>query len=660
MSSSNDTKAAEINQDTPETLIEALRDVVRRQRDGEFPNQAAKFAERLLKVVETDSGFLEQIVATAIPSEAMADLAFYDHLANLRNVLGYDTESFRLCGLVWRECLTHLEPQERIPLLVRFPTDCGNHLFELLPSLRTVLEHVHVSADVAAPWFKRLRDAIGDDLANAGYWAGIDIWTKVDPANAAQVLRQLPKTKPNDHDLAFGARILANLRVQESEPPGAIEITEFDDAWATSPDSKTRTIYHHSWAETVMLRGITDSEVLQFLQRFEFAEGEELAACFNFIRCLIVSGKIPANSIDPVLQWIRDHARPDIEALWKHWICVSCRAVWADENSNWTILQRTSLREAIIEIQPIPLEHKGTWREVDQLLAHSMKSSDEGTVDFIQRLFDRHPESFTELLDRSNRSLLFFMELAAYPRLQELVANLFSANMDRRRFGLSLINSGLPLNLSKDLLKNTSERHLALGLLQIRFDQLNPKQTCSLLLQMLPRIEKASQQLQSLLSEELAFQARNLPGLCLERFKKVKKPSPLLKSAIAEAESYFEQLRSAADSPVAAMHVPGLNQARRSLRLRQSRMIDEKSREGSVFLEFMKSVHLLYGRDGSAYYQHNRLSEPTPFQSFSTSAEIPRLDTMDYDGQKLRRHQTLMQIHSVEEQLQKFPNARES
>jgi hypothetical protein len=281
-------------------------------------------------------------------------------------------------------------------------------------------------------------------------------------------------------------------------------------------------------------------------------------------------------------------------------------------------------------------------------------------VDFIQRLFDRHPECFEQLLDRSNRSLLFFMELATYPRLQELVANLFSANMDRRRFGLSLINSGLPLNLSKDLLKSTSELHLALGLLQIRFDQLNPKQTCSLLLQMLPRIEKASPQLQSLLSEELAFQARNLPGLCLEQFKKVKKPSPLLKSAIAEAESYFEQLRSAAASPVAAMHVPGLNQARRSLRLRQSRMIDEQSREGSVFLEFMKSVHLLYGRDGFAHYQENRLSEPSAFQGFSTSVEMPRLDTMDYDGQKLRRHQTLMQIHSIEAQLQKVPGTRES
>src|SRR5690606_12112267 len=101
--------------------------------------------------------------------------------------------------------------------------------------------------------------------------------------------------------------------------------------------------------------------------------------------------------------------------------------------------------------------------------AHSMKSSDEGTVDFIQRLFDRNPDCITELLDSSNRSRLFFMELAAYQRLQELVANLFSANMDRRRFGLNLINSGLPLDLSKDLLKNISEPHLALGLLQIRF-----------------------------------------------------------------------------------------------------------------------------------------------------------------------------------------------
>jgi hypothetical protein len=108
------------------------------------------------------------------------------------------------------------------------------------------------------------------------------------------------------------------------------------------------------------------------------------------------------------------------------------------------------------------------------------------------------------------------------------------------------------------------------------------------------------------------------------------------------------------------MHVPGLKQARRAVALRQSRQIDEQSREGSVILKFMKSVHLIYGREGFAHYQENNLSDPTPFQSFSASTEMPRLDLMDFDGQKLRRHLTLMQIHSIEEKLKRIPSTRES
>jgi len=603
---------------------------------------------------------MERIIEAVIPSEASADTSLYDRLASLNYILSHNVGADELCGLIWRDRLMKLDREAGIKLLTSFPSNRSTQLFQLLDALPTVLDHFHVPAVDAIAWFERLREAIGEDLANEGYWLGIDSWTKSDPENATDTLRQIPNTKANAHNLSFGARILANLRLLESERPGVIELTEFDESWASSHDSTKRKIYHHSWVETVILRGITETEVLRFLQLFDSVEGAELGECFNFIRCLIVSGKIPAGSIDLALQWLRDHVTPEIDPLWKHWICIASRYVWADQNSNWTIEQRNILRELIIDIQPILLEHEGTWREVNEVLAHSIRSGDEEGVDFIQRLYDRHPESFTLLLDHSNRSLSFFMELAAYPRLQELIANLFSERMDRRRFGLSLINSGLPLELPEKLLNKTSEWHLALGLLQIRFDQLNPQQTCSLLLQLLPRIEKASTQLQDLFSDELAFQSRNLPGLCLERFKKVESPSPLLKSAIAAADSYFKKLRTAGDSPVAAMHVPGLKQARRTVTLRQSRQIDEQSREGSVFLKFMKSVHLIYGREGFAHYQEGRLSEPTPFQSFTASTEIPRLDLMDYDGQKLRRHQTLMQIRSIEEQLRKVTKTCES
>jgi hypothetical protein len=167
-------------------------------------------------------------------------------------------------------------------------------------------------------------------------------------------------------------------------------------------------------------------------------------------------------------------------------------------------------------------------------------------------------------------------------------------------------------------------------------------------LQLIPRVEGASKDLQELLHHELVYQAKNLPGLCLEAFKQVKRPRKLLKEAILEADTYFQRLRIGAESPLAAMCVPGLTAARRALARRRQRTIQEAARKSSVFLEFMNSVTLPYGTEGFTSYMQGTLMPPTSFRSHSTSTEMPRLDLMDSDGRKLRQHHALQQIRVIE------------
>jgi hypothetical protein len=641
-------------------LLGDIRSGMEGVQAGLFPSRIEKLAERILAAVESESDLLKQLVEAVVPPDTTGESSFYDTLSCLHRVLGYGRDASRVGGLVWREALVKMEREKQVQLLVSFPLFRGRHLFELLQSLPVVLEKFPVPAEDAIPWFRRLSEAIGNDMANAGYWLGIDAWTKFDPQNAANALRQLVKDKGNEQSLSVGSRILANLRHLGNECPTEVNLPEMEDSWPNSTSLHVRLLQFRSWIDTILISGIMHEQVQHLLDRFKELEPAEETEAFSVIRCLIVSGKIPAESIGATLHWLAEHASPESDPLCKYSLCVTARVIWSQESLEWTSAHKQILRDLVIKIQPILPEHQGIWMEVDQLLVAVLKSGEHDAADFLGILFDRNPKGFRELVNPSNRSRLFYTELATWTDLPKLLFELFSPEMPRRRLALNLINSGLPLNLPKEQIKALPEHRMALAILQIRLDYISPQQACPLLLQLLPRIEKSSANLKNLFSEELSYQSRNLPGLCLEAFKKIQKPSPLLRSAIETAQNYFERLRNSARSPVTALHVPGLKLARQTIQRRQSRVMNKTAREGSPLLQFMKSVSIVYGSEGFASYHEGVVSEPSPFQSFSTSAEFPRLDTMDYDGQKVRQHDTLMMIHSVEAQLSQTSQANES
>jgi hypothetical protein len=610
-------------------------------RERDFPKLA-------LAEIERNPTSLDQITDLVIPSKTLTPLEFYNRLDSLRRVLPFGREVRELISLVWRKALLRFPETHQEAILTAFPRTPEPNLFDYLDALPSILGSIPVAAKRARHWFQRIRNALGQNGADSGYWLGIESWTERDPLNAYVLLEELSESRADDQELWCGARILATLRRLGELCPKEVPIAQIEPAWPVDSSVTKRLIHHRSWIETARGRALSDAEVRCLLSRLEEAETRETDAGFELLRVLVFTARLPETCVDLMIDWLGKHCRINSSAPGLYTCCLVAQKALEEGDPTWSPPQRRKLFDLIIDIQPIPENHGGAWMQMDHLLVALFQKSEEGTTDFLVRLNDSNPVGVRRLLDPFSRSGMAFRELAGWSGLPTLLLELFSSSMSRRRLGLSLINSGLPVMLDKAALASLPDSNIALGLLQIRLDHLRTETACSLLLQLIPRVEGASKDLQELLHHELVYQAKNLPGLCLEAFKQVKRPRKLLKEAILEADTYFQRLRIGAESPLAAMCVPGLTAARRALARRRQRTIQEAARKSSVFLEFMNSVTLPYGTEGFTSYMQGTLMPPTSFRSHSTSTEMPRLDLMDSDGRKLRQHHALQQIRVIE------------
>ncbi len=610
-------------------------------RDRDFPRLA-------IDEIERNPASLDQIIDAVFPSLSLSSSEFYERLDSFRRVLPFGHEVRTLIALVWRHALQRLPETSREAILTSFPRKLEPSLFDYLGALPSLLESIPVTAVTAGPWFQRIRNALGQDRADSGYWSGIDSWTEFDPINANVLLQSLSERRADEQEIWCAARILATLRDLGDRLSRKETLDQIERTWPLDSSVTKRLIHYRSWIETARRRPLSGAEIQCVLNRLEEAETRETEAGFELIRVLAVTGNLQETSGHFVVDWLVRHCRSGSSSSETYTACLVAKKAIEDSDPLWSSSQRRRLLDLTVDIQPIPEHHRGAWMQLDDLLVALFQKSEEITTDFLVRLNDSNPSGVRRLLDPHSHSGSAFRELAGWQGLPTLQMELFSSSMSRRRLGLSLINSGLPIALEQSALAALPESNIALGLLQIRLDHLRGESACSLLLQLIPRIKGASNGLQKMLHGELTYQSKNLPGLCLEQFKRVKRPPSLLKEAIREADTYFQQLRKGAGSPLAAMNVPGLGAARRTLALRRQREFQDAVRKNSLFMAFTESVTLPYGGDGFASYIRGTLMSPTPFQSHSSSSELPRLDIMDSDGRKLRQHHTLQEIRALE------------
>lgn len=608
------------------------------------------FAEKGLAFLNETADF-EKIALEAIAPEKEDYDRALARLGRLSLLLGWSKASFEFVGCMWGSWLQQNAQNTSADLLTAFPAPRQPEFFTLLQSLPEVIRRIPLPLHKAEPWFRLLRKRMGNDMAVGGYWRGLQIWCRINPDDAIAALQEVSNSAL-DEDITWRAYILSALRDSPEIREKPFLLSAICQDWKQSASSNARLAYLRSWGFAVGQRDLSSEEINNYFEFIEVSNTQELNESASFVYEVISRGRLPLNLIDRVVGWIESFSGPTCDPIYKHRVCASAWAVVGNtENSNaWTEVSKKRLLMCLIAIQPVEAAHHGTWREIDRVLATLLKEDREDVASLLQKLFDSNKSALTSILKDHDGGGELRDALAQWEKLPELIAELFAPAMNRRRFALCLINSGLSARLPRELDEVPDER-LALGILQLRFDHLAQDQVAPLFLHLARIIDRRSDDLKRLFFADLVFQAKNLPGACLDAFKNASTPTPLLTDAIKEAESYLTALRDVSQSPVIAIEVPGLNRARRASMMQQSRLINEGAKRASPLLRMIKSTTLIYGSEGFSHYAGGHIGPATPFSEISTQFEVPRLALLDYEGNAIRRHLAFHEMKEIESSL---------
>jgi hypothetical protein len=325
-----------------------------------------------------------------------------------------------------------------------------------------------------------------------------------------------------------------------------------------------------------------------------------------------------------------------VSDFWKHFVLSVATATY----DRWKALQSSEalppLYDLAVTIQPIVPENKGTWKELEKLLV--LLAKDDRAA--LQRvLFDLARKNLTGLVTHLRK----FDEFTTFSSAlrdsygDELVVEALLSHDDAVvTLGFALFDAtGIAKIPMRQLLKAPDEA-IAAVIFAFRMQPFYDEVISRFLLALLPRVNRGPAPLKELLTDEMIFQCKNLPGACLGSLKKASKGQPLVRRAIQQADAYFDNLRLIQRSAINSMEVAGLRRAMRLKAVRESRTMRAQIREKSVFSQVFSTSYLLYGGKKWRTFFGGQLGGESGMKEISHSAELPRMPSIDPDGMAQR------------------------
>lgn len=600
---------------------------------------SAEITAEVACVIHEQTGLADELRDLIFGTTIPLDTAFFHSLMSVGTRLGFSEPATEIAGEIWASAMGKLSADEQQTLLSQLLAAPNLEFFTSLRALPWVVRSFQVPADFLIDWFTELRNRVGNDFAQGGFWRSLESWAQLHPASALAGLRLLASRELNDETVTIGAAILGRLRVAwESGPPNESGL-EFEQSLARHGDVQKRLVYHRSWINTGWDRGLSHSEFQSSLTRMATGTHEERAEAFNFLRCLLPDRRMQPESITLGIEWLREHTNSSTSDGAKHWVIHSVQQLASASIADNQFLE--GLWPLMVAVQPITSESRGTWNQIEHLLVDLLHKNRPQFEELLRLLVDAHPEGLIQQMASHDQFQFLRSELAAQTATAFCADLLFSNQRHRRQFGFTLYDE-LPFDAFPDeILDARTDDEIALTLFESQLHYLQPDNTRRFLLSLRQRAESGSPQLAALFRDELLYQAKNLPGAVLDQLKQLNGPSALLKTVVAAADTYFEATRKAHTSSINAMEIPGWRRALSMKARRQSRDIEAHSNELSVFKQMCSNSYLIYGDRGFRYSRDGELGEFSAMQTFSTQMELPRLAMIDPEGVVIRRHNAI-------------------
>ncbi len=621
-------------------IILEVIDAVVEKRDWEEP---LKHFKELRSEIEDEINLLnlndyDLITSKLFPLSIPINETFYSTAKKLQLLIGYNSVSKKFLFAIWNNCLNRISPSEKHQLLNLLLNNESIDFWTFIQILPDFCKEVELEPDFASGWFYNLAIRIKNDLAGGPFYEGFENYVLNESNNSKLVFEKYLSEISINNEITRQRLASIILGILRSKKETDSEIAQYVNKWDCelkhSNKIQLRICYYKSLVNTFILGALSiqslDIELNDMLNG-EISENEE--AFITLYRCFLLNQqnsellrfiKIWYNKVIP--KFVTDKVKYYIIDLF--W-----RLLSKENIANSPI----SVKEANIFIEmmlPLPEDQNGTWMQLEDYIVDRLKNNINDFKDIIDKVLlvdcmvfcDKFSKHFNHLKN----------EVISSSFIQSLSNYIFSREIEKRKFGFLIYNI-LPEQKQQTINQiEVSEPILELIIYEfINYPTLS-KQVSDYLLMLEPYYRDVNEELQGIFKNEMALQALNYPGECLERWKKIDLPSSLLKDIIEISDNYFNNLKSNSELTISTFSFPGYDKALKRKMQLFSGQVSKDSKSKSIFYNLARSTEVLYGTSWSILNEKT-LGEKSDFKEFSTSIEFPRLEIIDPEGMALRK-----------------------
>jgi len=486
-------------------------------------------------------------------------------------------------------------------------------------------------------------------LAGGDFFKAVQVYSYNFPKSGLRILEKyftegLDKIRLTLSSIIFGA-------IRASLEKGLIQkevIEQMEKKLINDSRTEFRLCFHRSWIVSFWQGTVTIEQLEYQLANMLRGNQEEVEEAFHVLYKCLLNQLTNRTFATFTMQWLNQNTSPAIPPLAKYYVVNSMIRLCNVSGIKNRLINLSDTNNLIIKIQPIPLDNAGTWHDIEYYLVDRLHEDKKSFENFLKLLVGSNPPDFLEQFE--DQKFGYLISEMGESDMSLLIADLiFSEDDKQRRLGNILFQKVSLESFSKDRIEKIDETHLSLALYEFIRRPFISKEASKFFIMLEPNFCTVSPELQEEFKHQMTLQAINYPGDCLEEWKKINNPSDLIKSVIESAERYFNNLKKISNSPAKSFTFPEFNQAFEKGRREHSRKISEGVREKSVFMNLMKNVDIIYGKQWSAMVQ-GKLSEPTEFKEYSHYIEVPRLEEIDPEGSHIRRLQATSHIKNLKKQ----------
>ena len=587
-----------------------------------------------------------EILKALFPNGVLTDSSFYGLLQDMEHYTGFKPLSRELKKDLWVNAYNLVTKEKKIEMLQSLLEEGARGFWTAIHVLPGFCSQVEIEPQFAAEWFLELAYRVKGYMAGGSVFRAVREYAFHNPNFGLTAFEKYVSEGLDGLRLDLAAILLGTVRSRVSQGDISEEsVQKWDDQFQNDPKTEYRLCYYKSLVDSFDLGTLSIKEYDVKLSKMLDGVGEEIDEAFNTVyRCLL--GKFSDKDfISFAMNWFSKNVSGQIPDLAKYCVVDGMWRLCSTRGKEPRLVKVSEANKLLSAIQPIPNDNLGTWHQLEYYLVDRLHEGPNEFEEILKKLTEVNADGL--LAQFKGQGFDYLKSEISKSNIQEFITNwLVSTDDKKRKIGRLIFQEFKLDQLSEEVLSKADELKLEIALLEFIQYPLLGEKTSQYLISLEPNFKEVSLDLKDRFKREMILQAINYRQACLEKWKKIRNPSDLLKDVITDAEQYFEDLENVKDSPAINFSFPEYKAASEKSYRDFSNKIVRGAREKSIIAKLAKNIEIIYGTRWSIMVE-GKLGKETSFSEISSSMEFPRLEIIDPEGMALRRLQAARKIRNL-------------